>query len=121
MPLPLEPISQKMLSKEYPGAGLPGFSWYNIPNNYKIYQIATKYTKLPQNIPNCNKIYQIAIKWTKWTYNMATSLIARPSKIFPNRDFWFENMISGNPGQFFKKSFQKNTREPVLQAILPAL
>jgi hypothetical protein len=29
-------------------AGLPHFSWYNIP----------KYTKLPQNIPNYHKIYQ---------------------------------------------------------------
>jgi hypothetical protein len=33
--------------------GLPDFSWYNIPkrgkipNNHKIYQMGTKYTKLP--------------------------------------------------------------------------
>jgi hypothetical protein len=27
-----------------------------------------------------------------------TYFIARPSKIYPNRDFWFENMPSGNPG-----------------------
>jgi hypothetical protein len=24
--------------------------------------------------------------------------IVRPFKIYPNRDFWFENMPSGNPG-----------------------
>jgi hypothetical protein len=30
-------------------------------NGNKIYQIATKYTKLPQNIPKWHKIYQIAI------------------------------------------------------------
>jgi hypothetical protein len=24
--------------------------------------------------------------------------IARPSKIYPNSDFWFENKPSGNPG-----------------------
>jgi hypothetical protein len=28
---------------------------------------------------------------------MATCLIARPSKIYPNWDFWFENIPSGNP------------------------
>jgi hypothetical protein len=28
---------------------------------------------------------------------MPTSSIARPSKIYPNPDFWFENMPSGNP------------------------
>jgi hypothetical protein len=27
-----------------------------------------------------------------------TSSIARPSKIYPNWDFWFENIPSGNPG-----------------------
>jgi hypothetical protein len=26
-----------------------------------------------------------------------TSSVARPSKIYPNWDFWFENMPSGNP------------------------
>jgi hypothetical protein len=29
---------------------------------------------------------------------MPTSSIARPSKIYPNWDFWFENKPSGNPG-----------------------
>jgi hypothetical protein len=28
---------------------------------------------------------------------MTTSSIARPSKIYPNLDFWFENKPSGNP------------------------
>jgi hypothetical protein len=37
----------------------------------------------------------MAIKYT----NMATSSIARPSKIYPNWDFWFENVPSGNPGR----------------------
>jgi hypothetical protein len=36
-----------------------------------------KLTKLPQNIP--------------------TSSIVRPSKIYPNWNFWFENIPSGNP------------------------
>jgi hypothetical protein len=34
-----------------------------------------------------NKIDKTATKHT----------IARPSKIYPNRDFWFENIPSGNP------------------------
>jgi hypothetical protein len=28
---------------------------------------------------------------------MTTSSTERPSKIYPNRDIWFENMTSGNP------------------------
>jgi hypothetical protein len=28
----------------------------NIPNDHKIYQIATKFSKLPQNLANCHKI-----------------------------------------------------------------
>jgi hypothetical protein len=45
--------------------GLPDFSWYNIPKRGKMYQITTKYTKLPQDIPNYHKIYQITSKYTK--------------------------------------------------------
>jgi hypothetical protein len=29
---------------------------------------------------------------------MPTPSTARPSKIYPNWDFWFENIPSGNPG-----------------------
>jgi hypothetical protein len=38
-------------------AGLPDYSWYNIPNGHKIYQMATK-------IPNGRKVRQTAIKYT---------------------------------------------------------
>jgi hypothetical protein len=38
-----------------------------------------------------------AIKQTKWLLNIPTSFVARPSKIYPNLEFWFENMPSGNP------------------------
>jgi hypothetical protein len=54
----------------------------NVPNNHKIYQMVTKYTEWLYNRPKCRKI----------------SSLARPSKIYPNMDFWFENMPSGNPG-----------------------
>jgi hypothetical protein len=50
----------------------------------------------------------MAVKSTKWTQNIPTSSIARHSKIFPNMDFWLENIPSGNPAPShtaFKKCF----------------
>jgi hypothetical protein len=41
-----------------------------------------------------------------------TSSIARPSKIYQNSDFWFENKPSGNPEERlkdFKNLYFKNT------------
>jgi hypothetical protein len=73
-------------------AGLPDFSWHNIPKRGKIYQ-TTK--KLPNfhyvKMQNCPKKF-------KWPYNMQTFSIPRPPKIYPNWDFWFEKIPSGNPG-----------------------
>jgi protoporphyrinogen oxidase len=43
-------------------AGLPDFSWYNIPKREKIYQITIRYSKMDKNIPEGHKIYQIAVK-----------------------------------------------------------
>jgi hypothetical protein len=48
-----------------------------VPNGYKLY------------VPFVRKIDKMAIK-------IPTSSIARPSKIYPNLDFWFENIPSGN-------------------------
>jgi hypothetical protein len=65
--------------------GLPDLTWYNIPN-------WGKYTKLPQNIPND---YKMAVKEVhKCPLNIPTSAIVRPSKIYPNCDFWSENKPS---------------------------
>jgi hypothetical protein len=50
--------------------GLPDFSWYNIPKRRKI-------------MPNNHKMYQMATKYTKWP----TSFIARPSEIYPKLVF----------------------------------
>jgi hypothetical protein len=55
-----------------------------------MYQNEGKYTKLPLN-------YQMTIKCTKQLKNIPTLSIPRPSKIYPNWYFWFENMPSGNP------------------------
>jgi hypothetical protein len=48
-----------------------------------------KYTEWIQNIQNRRKIDQMVIKYTK----------TRHSKIYPNWDFWFENIPSGNPAE----------------------
>jgi hypothetical protein len=71
---------------------LPDFSWYKKPKQVKIYTMTTKYTKWPKNISNGRKIDQIVIKYKNKRFS-----IARPSKIYPNLDFWFENKPSGNP------------------------
>jgi hypothetical protein len=55
----------------------------------KIYQMIIKHTQWQPNIPNC-------LKYSKWPQNESTNPIARPSKIYPNLDFWFENISSGN-------------------------
>jgi hypothetical protein len=52
-------------------------------NYHKIYQMAITYV----SIQNGRKIDQMSIKYT----------IARPPKIYPNCDFWSENLPSGNP------------------------
>jgi hypothetical protein len=41
----------------------------------------------------------MSIKYDKRPSVHKTSSIARPSKIYPNLDFWFENKPSGNPAE----------------------
>jgi hypothetical protein len=45
---------------------------------------------MAKNISNGRKIDQMVIKYSRFS-------ITRPSKIYPNWDFWFENKPSGNP------------------------
>jgi hypothetical protein len=76
-------------------AGLPDLSWYIIPKQEKMYQMTTKCSfQIVNNIPHVCKILQMAV-------NLSTISKLRPSKIYPNRDFWFENNSSGNPGEQF--------------------
>jgi hypothetical protein len=55
---------------------LPDFSWYSIPKQGKIYQIATKYTKYPTYISRGRKIYQISVKFFLCNALMKISQIA---------------------------------------------
>jgi hypothetical protein len=80
--------------------------WYNIPkqrkympNDHKIYQIYIKYTKLQLNASNGHKIYQHL-----------------PSKIYPNWDFWFENIPSGNPATTCPLDINWPTAKPILNS-----
>jgi hypothetical protein len=46
-------------------AGMPDFSWYNIPKREKIYQMTIKYTRGPPDKPHGRTIDQMTIKCTK--------------------------------------------------------
>jgi hypothetical protein len=58
-------------------AGLPDFSWYNIPNRGKIYHMITK-------LSNAHKIYPTGVKYSKRPENIQTFSISRSSKVYPN-------------------------------------
>jgi hypothetical protein len=66
----------------------------NTPDEHKMYQMVIKYPKCPY------------IKYSKWLYNVSTLSHLRPSKIYPNWDFWFENKPSGNPVSKYDKVFR---------------
>jgi hypothetical protein len=62
-----------------------------------------------KNIPNGHKIYRTALKRPKdHKICIPTSSIARPSKIYPNGGFLFENMPSGNPGKQRKENISQS-------------
>jgi hypothetical protein len=44
----------------------------------------------------------MAVIYSKWPNNIPTFSIRRPSKIYPNGIFWFENKTSGNPDAIFR-------------------
>jgi hypothetical protein len=70
--------------------GLPDFSWYNIPKRGKICQITTRFQ-------NAHNICPTVVKYSEWRDYITTIFIPRPSKIYPNWDFWSEKKLSGNP------------------------
>jgi hypothetical protein len=40
---------------------------------------------------------QMAVKYPQWSQIVTTFFISRSHKIYPNWDFWYENIPSGNP------------------------
>jgi hypothetical protein len=66
---------------------LPDISLHNIPKRGEIYT----------TLPNGLEIYQMTVKYSKLPLNMPIVSILRPSKIYPNLNFWSENKPSGNP------------------------
>jgi IMP cyclohydrolase len=63
-----------------------------------IYQNGGKINQITPKLRKGHRRYQMAVIYLKWTYNIPTFAIPRHSKIYPNRDFWFENIPSGDPG-----------------------
>jgi hypothetical protein len=62
------------------------FSWCNIPKRKKC-------TKWPLNIPNGHYIYPMAVKYVyQMTITFANT--AKPSKIYPDWNIWFENICT---------------------------
>jgi hypothetical protein len=66
-----------------------------------MYQNRESYTKWPQNSLNCLKIGQTAVQYSKWPRNIPTKSSSRPSRKYPYLDFWYENILSGNPAMIF--------------------
>jgi hypothetical protein len=49
-----------------------------------------KRPKRGEIIPKEHKIYQMAVKYFRWPANAPTFSNLRPSKTYPNWDFWYE-------------------------------
>jgi hypothetical protein len=64
----------------------------------------------------------MAVKYYEWSKNIPAFSFPRPSKIYPNMDFWFENKPSGNPVRFSRsrneganpKTWEFTTKTPAL-------
>jgi hypothetical protein len=69
------------------------FSWYNIPKREKVYDMTTTFTKN-------YKLHQMAVKYSERRQSIPTFSIPRPSKIDSNWEFWFEKYTSVNPVSF---------------------
>jgi hypothetical protein len=41
-------------------------------------------------LPNGSTIYEIVVKYAEWSYNITIFPIPRPTKMYPNWDFWYK-------------------------------
>jgi hypothetical protein len=87
-----------------------------------IYQKPRKMYQITTTLPNGHKIYHMAVNYSNHQIYRHYPFYVRPSNIYPNWDFWFENKPSGNPGQtdhffLFKGSFSFSQSEKWLFSI----
>jgi hypothetical protein len=73
-----------------------------------IDQNGKKITKWRRTITSGREPYQKVVKRSEWPLNIPTMTIPRLFKTFPNWDFWFENIPSGNPDFKFFASLETN-------------
>jgi hypothetical protein len=78
---------EHLREQEHLRPGLPDFYRCKI-------QKRGKYTKRPQSIPIGHKIYQMAVNYSKWTCSNLLHFLALEN--YPNWEFWYENIPSGN-------------------------
>jgi hypothetical protein len=84
-------LSRPVLCQSWRYTGLPDFYRYMILKLWKC-------TKGTKNVLNGHKISQMFVKCYEWCIHISTFSNLKPSKIYPNWDFWFEKKPSGNPG-----------------------
>jgi hypothetical protein len=65
-------------------------------------------------LTNANKIYPMVVKYSKWPECITTFSIPRPSKMYPNRDSWFEKKPSGNPDAYLDKLCSEHSGPKIL-------
>jgi hypothetical protein len=44
----------------------------------------------------------MVVNYSEWPFNIPTLSITRSSIIYPNRDYWLENIPCGNPASFYQ-------------------
>jgi hypothetical protein len=72
--------------------GLPDYYWHTIPKmGDHMPNCRYLITKWSKNIPNGRNIFKTVKEYQCFPFQ-------GPPKFYPNWEFWFENMPSGNPG-----------------------
>jgi hypothetical protein len=66
-----------------------------LPNCHNITKLSQHY-QIVTTLPNCHNITKLSQHY-QMTINIPKLSTLRPSKIYPNWDFWLKNIPSGNP------------------------